>query len=294
MANFEQDNLSVVEWLQNNPRKAALIGGGVLLIVVIVGVSVWWFLSTGEDTAQPTVQINSQQEMEQAVDECVNSPNPEACRTQNLTDLARRSNALEPCMELSGTARVDCVWGVARNAMNLTYCDRIEDQSLQTECRDEVMLLQAAQEQDPAICEDISNPTDRNACVARASGPVTSENCSDRGFDETYCADVSLKEEAEQTRDFSLCEQINDKELREGCVQLLARSDHDEDGLIGAKEREFGSSDASVDTDDDGLTDRVEIEVYGTDPADPDTDGDGFNDGDEVDSGYDPAGPGQL
>ncbi|MDL1981652.1 MAG: hypothetical protein LWX02_09340 [Deltaproteobacteria bacterium] len=34
-------------------------------------------------------------------------------------------------------------------------------------------------------------------------------------------------------------------------------------------------------TDEDGLTDDDEINIYGTNPNDPDTDGDGINDGDE-------------
>jgi len=50
----------------------------------------------------------------------------------------------------------------------------------------------------------------------------------------------------------------------------------------------FDTIDADVDTDDDGLIDDDEINIYGTDPDNPDTDGDGINDGDEVEFwGYD-------
>jgi hypothetical protein len=45
---------------------------------------------------------------------------------------------------------------------------------------------------------------------------------------------------------------------------------------------------AVVDTDEDGLTDDDEVNVYGTDPELFDTDGDGIGDGDEVDAGTDP------
>ena len=45
---------------------------------------------------------------------------------------------------------------------------------------------------------------------------------------------------------------------------------------------------AVVDTDEDGLTDDDEVNVYGTDPELFDTDGDGVGDGDEVEAGTDP------
>ena len=45
---------------------------------------------------------------------------------------------------------------------------------------------------------------------------------------------------------------------------------------------------ATVDTDQDGLTDQVETQVFGTNPALRDTDQDGFTDGEEVRTGYDP------
>lgn len=45
---------------------------------------------------------------------------------------------------------------------------------------------------------------------------------------------------------------------------------------------------AVVDTDEDGLTDDDEVNVFGTDPEVFDTDGDGVGDGDEVEAGTDP------
>jgi ABC-type transport system substrate-binding protein len=44
----------------------------------------------------------------------------------------------------------------------------------------------------------------------------------------------------------------------------------------------------AVDSDNDGLSDYEEENIYGTDPENPDTDGDGINDGDEVSSGSNP------
>ncbi len=48
------------------------------------------------------------------------------------------------------------------------------------------------------------------------------------------------------------------------------------------------------DSDNDGLSDYEEVNIYGTDPYNPDTDGDGMSDGDEVKAGRNPKGPGML
>lgn len=51
--------------------------------------------------------------------------------------------------------------------------------------------------------------------------------------------------------------------------------------------------DLTIDSDKDGLTNLQEV-GYQTNISNSDSDGDGFNDGDEVKSGYNPAGPGKL
>ncbi|MDD4901758.1 MAG: hypothetical protein PHE24_01345 [Patescibacteria group bacterium] len=52
--------------------------------------------------------------------------------------------------------------------------------------------------------------------------------------------------------------------------------------------------DNGQDSDQDGLTDWQETNIYHTDPNIADTDGDGYQDGAEVESGYNPNGPGKL
>ena len=49
----------------------------------------------------------------------------------------------------------------------------------------------------------------------------------------------------------------------------------------------FEGEDA-IDSDGDGLSDRMERTTHGTDPFDEDTDGDGMNDGYEVTAGLNP------
>ncbi len=64
--------------------------------------------------------------------------------------------------------------------------------------------------------------------------------------------------------------------------------DLDNDGLTDELEIERETNPNKFDTDEDGLSDFEEVEIYYTNPTIKDTDGDGYTDGEEVKSGYDP------
>jgi outer membrane protein OmpA-like peptidoglycan-associated protein len=65
-------------------------------------------------------------------------------------------------------------------------------------------------------------------------------------------------------------------------------TDTDGDGLTDDEEAALGTDPADEDSDDDGLTDGVEVNQTDTDPLDEDSDDDGLNDGEEIDLGSDP------
>lgn len=71
-------------------------------------------------------------------------------------------------------------------------------------------------------------------------------------------------------------------------------SDTDKDTLPDVWEQIAGSDITLVDTDEDGLTDAEEFNLYLTKPDKPDTDADGFIDGVEVTNGFNPIGDGKL
>lgn len=50
-------------------------------------------------------------------------------------------------------------------------------------------------------------------------------------------------------------------------------------------------AETKLDSDNDGVPDKDEIEIYQTDPFNPDTDGDGYNDWRELNSGFSPHNP---
>jgi hypothetical protein len=65
-------------------------------------------------------------------------------------------------------------------------------------------------------------------------------------------------------------------------------ADDDGDLIPNREEEELGTDPLDDDTDDDGLTDGIEVYQADTDPLRPDTDGDGYLDGWEIDAGTDP------
>ncbi|MFK7899064.1 MAG: pentapeptide repeat-containing protein [Myxococcota bacterium] len=75
-----------------------------------------------------------------------------------------------------------------------------------------------------------------------------------------------------------------------GTTQLLIGTGYEADRVILAGGLEVQANGFSVvvtvgaglDSDEDGLPDSAELNIYGTDPQDPDSDDDGLNDGDEV------------
>ncbi len=70
--------------------------------------------------------------------------------------------------------------------------------------------------------------------------------------------------------------------------------DTDGDGISDSDEAALGTDPFKIDSDDDGIFDREEVEVYGTNPLDKDSDGDGYLDGEEIKNGYNPLGSGKL
>jgi len=67
--------------------------------------------------------------------------------------------------------------------------------------------------------------------------------------------------------------------------------DTDADGLTDVEEKQLKTSINNPDTDNDGLSDKLEVKVYFTNPLDSDTDKDGILDGEEVKEGNDPDDP---
>jgi hypothetical protein len=71
--------------------------------------------------------------------------------------------------------------------------------------------------------------------------------------------------------------------------------DTDNDGLTDDDEINiWGTNPNNPDSDNDGLTDNEEVSEWATDPLSPDSDGDSYSDGEEVENGYNPLGSDEI
>ncbi|TAK03255.1 hypothetical protein EPO34_04275 [Patescibacteria group bacterium] len=246
-------------------RRPIVIGIAVGAVVLAIAVVAFVALRRG---AGPTSAPVSPSQIEATSAECDAAKNPDGCRKVKLTELATNAASSDPCDALAGEARDSCLWSVAKEQGDPALCDGMVDPELRGTCADNVAFLMAVAAHDVARCEAIKGEGYRSSCVQQIE-PTTSANCASRGGDAATCDGMKQTETAIAAGDPALCEQAGPDMDR--CLDIVAETDGDHDGLTVLSERD-----------------------YGTSPTKSDTDGDGFDDGDEVAAGYDPNGPGKL
>lgn len=217
---------------------------------------------------QYLARIESQ--LEQTLAGCANEPDPDACRAEKVRTAARATGTAGLCQYLEGESHDACVWTIAREQGDVAVCAGIEDGARAVECADALYLKQAASASDADVCLLVADEMKRNGCVEALADPITKEDCLARK-DAAYCAQFDLYLAAAASQNPDLCAEITDADVQSFCVDDVSPGDRDFDGLDEEDERIYGTSDTSRDTD-----------------------GDGYDDASEIQSGYNPNGPGPL
>lgn len=87
---------------------------------------------------------------------------------------------------------------------------------------------------------------------------------------------------------------VTNNQANEDRLKEKFKDDQDGDGIKNEQEEQLGLKKNDFDTDQDGLSDWVEVNITKTDPKKQDTDSDGYTDGEEIFNDYNPLGPGKL
>lgn len=191
-------------------------------------------------------------------------------------DVAQGDDAtIEPCIDREDEVRCRGAVAFIRADHNLCHYTYDDEQLYEIECEralvDELSYLRVNN------CRDNEELSNYYGCLENIFSVYDKKvDCEAIESDESraICKDVFLYNEAYYKYEREMCENINDERLNKYCL-----------GSIISKMQ---------DTDNDGLTDLDENNIYGTNYKDPDTDGDGYSDGDEVKAGYNPLGEGVL
>lgn len=293
MNDFEQQIAPTPRVL--SPKLMAIIGGTVVLVVVIILAVVWLVNSHNSAGRSESLTALAQQDLERSIVACDKENNSEACQANLVEDTALKSGLAELCGKLEGEAEVSCVWKFAREQYKPEVCDLIDVKEKQTECFDSVYRALATRDVDISWCEKISSDVVRTRCINTMSEEIaTTKGCSGTGIDQSVCDRFEALNKAKASEDPDQCLALAENNDQINCLNVVGSGDRDHDDLEADLETSLGSSDTSIDSDGDGLTDADEYHLYKTDPSKADTDGDGYSDGDEIKSGYNPLGSGKL
>ncbi len=204
------------------------------------------------------------------------------------------------CLEIGEDKYDQCVYGIAVTNNDESFCQKIRDNKLQTECFDNFSFQKIKSNSDIEQCLNLKVEKFKNQCLKEIFLKYEDvDECSNLSQNEKkLCEDIVYRKLAITKHDKNICSKILDENIKENCLLEIKENnplpDHDDDGLLDQEELSYGTDPFSPDTDGDGLLDKEELMKYHTDPRKQDTDGDGYNDGEEVKNGYNPLGEGKL
>ncbi len=267
-------------------KKWGLIGVAVLggLIVVLLAV----FLIRSMLESSQTVQDTIDQQMTSEEEKCQDARDVAKCLAGVPENLAQTNGNGAYCKELSGSQKDSCLSAAALTAKDSQICDDVSDDSTKAACQDAVLASSITVASGFEACAGYHDEQVRIECEASWKLTTSRSGECPAPLSATECRNGGYINAAVEARDPALCDVIDVLEFVDACRELVGPGDLDLDGVSADEEATRGTSDQDTDSDDDGLSDADEINIYKTDPAASDTDRDGFSDGTEVSAGYNP------
>ena len=247
-------------------KPALIVGTGVVVAVVIIAGVFFFVRSHPKLLNQIGSAVTAHKTAEDvALDDCKSTPNQQGCKDYVTQTFAASKKDASSCLSLSGSAKDNCIWGVAAAAKDDSLCKQLSKSDQAQMCADRILQQKAVDASDETMCDKLYRDVDKQNCHNALLATVTTENCAARKQDPTYCEFLRVADTAIKAQDRDLCNPLKNQYVS-ACRARVVFDDPDHDGL------------SSWD----------EIHIYHTDPRNPDTDGDGFPDGVEVKSGHNP------
>ena len=266
----------------NRIPRWVFIAGGVLVMLIILFATIFFVRRSQHKAALEKEAEEQAEQINVAKEECEGVQNVEKCETHAYQELARSTGDTDYCRDLSGESFDSCIILAVLTSAEVSDCDAVQDEEKKRQCKDGGLSATPAEERSFELCAQYSQPHIQERCEFQwILEHILIGDCEDPAITAELCEIGSTIAWAEDGQDPTRCESIEDDTWREWCEQVATPDEEDE------------TTDTSIDSDSDGLTDAEEIQ-YGTDPADADSDDDGYSDGTEVQSGYNPNGPGVL
>lgn len=242
------------------------VGLGVVCLILVIA-AVFLIRGMVNHFAQNEKMEEVAQEMTKAENECLEAQDQEKCISRVAFRLASDHGDGDYCIEIVDEGEQDDCFAIASLvALDADGCREVVNDTLRTECEDAI-LAQTIQVGDGLeACAGFSSEQDRLNCEdSWIFASILSGECPNDDISQDVCDYGVTIMAAIVNENPDLCEDIQDKDFFNTCIELVTTVDRDQDGLTEDQEN-----------------------FHGTDDRNPDTDGDGFTDKEEIDGGYNP------
>ncbi|MCX6796216.1 MAG: hypothetical protein NTW06_01835 [Candidatus Falkowbacteria bacterium] len=292
---FEEKLQGLYDKGKRRGKRYSIIGiVGSLVIVIAVAIAGYYLLSQIKDLSQKvdqreqdTVNLNTASEAKKE-----EATTTTAEKKIEILPEWRICTTDEDCIETQ-TSCCECQNGGEQGAINKNYSATWQS-AIETNCQPSTCVASSTCKTGKASCTGGVCFFDQTACAKEG------EVIGSVGMPASCCEGLKPLGPGGYNGDCSIpappgglahCARCGDKICGNGenkctCPEDCALA-------ISTEVIASSSTNADIDSDNDGLTDSEETK-YGTDPQNSDTDGDGYKDGDEVKNGYNPLGSGKL